>query len=105
MKTKEKLCVSQVKAYCTNFTSSTKYRSVKKDENHFLSLFFTRRASRRLPSAVLFKAKHPPQADSFALKCLAYESLQPVQYSGYSIESKFLNYMVQLVKPEKVKGE
>jgi hypothetical protein len=29
----------------------------------------------------LLRAKHPPAADNFALKCLAYESLQRVQES------------------------
>jgi hypothetical protein len=40
----------------------------------------------RSVSGGLFSAKHPPAADSFALKCLAYESLRLVQSPGIAIE-------------------
>jgi hypothetical protein len=53
MKINEKLRVSQADAYCANFTSTAKYPSGIKDERYFISLIFTRRASRRLPSVRL----------------------------------------------------
>jgi len=59
----------------------------------FFSSIFTLAASRRLPSAVLLRACNPPQADyGFALRYLAYESLQLVQKSGIKRNyfSKFL---------------
>jgi len=41
-----------------NYRSITKYQLVIMDEDHFISLIFTRWASRRLPSAALLREKH-----------------------------------------------
>jgi hypothetical protein len=79
--------------------SNEKLGSFLKDENHFISLLFTLRASRRLPSAALFRPRHPAYSGiasalnaplcgmkHLVLKIkgllLLYESLRLVQDSG-----------------------
>jgi len=55
------------------------------DENHFNLITFhpgDNAASQRLPSAALLRPRHPPEADSLNLKCLACESLRLVQNSS-----------------------
>ena len=57
MKINEKLRLYLMTAGETKNRHRTKYRSGIKDENHFISSLFTLRASRRLPSAALLRAR------------------------------------------------
>jgi hypothetical protein len=58
MKINEKLRLGPMSVNQANHRGHKKYRADIKDENPFISLIFTLRASWRLPSAVLLRAKH-----------------------------------------------
>jgi hypothetical protein len=62
MKINAKFGLPLIVARQANYDGAKKYLLGKMNENHFIALILTLWASRRLPSAALFRAKHPALA-------------------------------------------